>query len=201
MRVLLLAVALLGPLERLDLELQRAVQESRSGALEPVMKGASNVGRPANVLGVLLAIALFDAAAGPATVRLALAAMLPTNAIVEGLKRGVNRARPDGEHKRSNASFPSSHAANAATIAWVFSRRWRRLAPAFWAAALTVAYSRMYLNRHYLSDVLVGLAIGMVCAWLAPRLMRLMAPARPVPPDAARGTEPGSARNPEKEPS
>jgi undecaprenyl-diphosphatase len=189
MRVLLLAVALLSPLERLDVAVQEAVQASRAPWLEPVMKGASNVGRPANVLGVLLAIALLDAAAGPATVRLALLAVAPTNLVVEGMKRTVNRTRPDGEHKRSNASFPSSHAANAAAIAWIFSRRWRRLAPAFWALALTVAWSRVYLNRHYLSDVVVGLAIGMACAWLAPRLMRRFAKARPAPSGPA--PEPG----------
>ena len=172
MRALLLAIALLSPIEQLDLAVQGAVQGSRAPWLEPVMRGAASAGRPANVLAVLLAIALFDAAAGAPTVRLTLLALAPANLAVEGLKRAVNRARPDGEHKRSNASFPSSHAANAAAIAWVFSRRWRRLAPAFWAAALLVAGSRVYLNRHYLSDVLVGFAIGMACAWLAPRLAR-----------------------------
>lgn len=185
MRALLLAIALLAPLEQMDLEVQRAVQASRAPWLEPVMRAASGVGRPANVLGALLAIALFDATAGPATARLALAALLPTNLVVEGLKLAVDRPRPDGEHKRSNASFPSSHAANAAAIAWIFSRRWRRLAPAFWAAALLVAWSRIYLDRHYLSDVLAGLAIGMTCAWLAPRIGRRWGAAPPAPGGAS----------------
>ena len=64
MRALLLAIALLAPLEQMDLEVQRAVQASRAPWLEPVMRAASGVGRPANVLGALLAIALFDATAG-----------------------------------------------------------------------------------------------------------------------------------------
>lgn len=196
MRTLVLVLALLGPIERIDLDVQGLVQASRAPWLEPVMQGATNAGRPANVLAVMLAIALFDAAAGPATVKLALVALVPANLVVEGLKRAVNRTRPDGEHKRSNASFPSSHAANAAAIAWIFSRRWRKLAPIFWAAALLVAWSRVYLNRHYLSDVLAGLAIGMVCAWLAPRIgrrwfggarERAAAAAEPVAPAAAPG--------------
>jgi undecaprenyl-diphosphatase len=168
MRALLLAIALASPFQSLDLEVQQAVQAARAPWLEPVMRAASDVGRPTTVLGALLAIALFDATAGPATVRLALIALVPVNLIVEGLKRAVNRTRPDGEHQPSNSSFPSSHAANAAALAWIFTRRWRRLAPVFWAAALTVAWSRVYLNRHYLTDVLAGLAIGMACAWWAP---------------------------------
>jgi undecaprenyl-diphosphatase len=167
---------------------QSAAQAARVPWLEPLMRGASNVGRPATVLGALLAIALFDAAAGPATVRLTLVALLPANLVVEGLKRAVNRTRPDGEHKRSNASFPSSHAANAAAIAWIFSRRWRRLAPAFWAAALLIAWSRVYLNRHYVSDVLAGLAIGMACAWLAPRILSRRPAAVPAPAEPAPGS-------------
>jgi undecaprenyl-diphosphatase len=169
MRVLLLAVALLGPIQSLDVTVQQAAQASRAPWLEPVMRGATDLAKGPVVLAAFLAITLLDAS-GPATVKLALLALIPANLAVEGLKRAVNRTRPDGEHKRSNASFPSSHAANAATIAWIFSRRWRRLAPLFWALALTVAWSRVYLNRHYLSDVLAGVAIGAASGWLAPYL-------------------------------
>jgi undecaprenyl-diphosphatase len=179
---MLLLVAMLSSIVQLDLGVQRAVQGARAPLLEPVMRGATGVGKPANVLGGLLAIALFDAAAGPATARLALAALVPANLLVEGLKRAVNRTRPDGDRDPSNASFPSSHAANSAALAWVLARRWRRLAPAFWALALVVAYSRMYLDRHYLSDVLAGLAIGLACGWLAPRLLARLRPAIPAPP-------------------
>jgi undecaprenyl-diphosphatase len=138
------------------------------------MRGASDVGRPALLFGGLLAIAVFDVA-GPGTARLALAALLPTNLVVEGMKRAVNRTRPDGERKRSNASFPSSHAANAFALAWVFARRWRRPSAAFWLAAGVVAFSRLYLNRHYLSDVVVGAAVGIACAILAARVLAALA--------------------------
>src|SRR5439155_12049188 len=90
--------------------------------------------------------------------------LLPLNLIVEALKRLTFRARPDGEHDRNNASFPSSHTANAIGLAVVLSRRWRRLAPLIWLLAVLVAASRVYLDRHWLSDVVVGAALGLGCA-------------------------------------
>ncbi len=174
MKTLLLALALLGPLQAADAALQRAVQDMRRPVLEQPMRSLTGIGKPVVVFGALLLVAAFDAAAGPATARLALAALVPTNLVVEGLKRAVGRTRPDGDRKRSNSSFPSSHAANAFALAWVLARRYRRFAPAFMILAALVAVSRVYLNRHYVSDVVAGAAIGLACAfwsarWLAAR--------------------------------
>jgi undecaprenyl-diphosphatase len=165
MKSLCLVLALLAPAESLDWAVQRAVQSHRMPALEGVMRASTDVGRPLVVAVVLGAIAAFDRTGGLRLAATALATLVPTNALVEGLKRLTFRARPDGEHKRSNASFPSGHAANAFAIAWVFSRRWRKLAPGFFAAACLIAISRVYLNRHFTSDVAVGAAIGMACGW------------------------------------
>jgi undecaprenyl-diphosphatase len=169
---LLLVGSLLGPVLDLDARVQQMAQAARSPQYERVMRGATDIGRPAVLFGALLAIAVFTGPLGPATAREALYVLLPTNVVVEILKRAVNRARPDGEHKRSNASFPSSHAANAAALAAVLSARWGRGRWAFWLAALLVGWSRIYLNRHFLSDVLVGVAIGVLCAWLIGRRTR-----------------------------
>lgn len=169
MRVLLLALALLNPLERLDWAAVREVQAARRPALEGIMRGASAIGRPAVVAGGLAGVLAVDLASGGgwSTVRLAVVALAGTNVVVEVLKRTIGRTRPDGERKRSNSSFPSSHAANAFALAWILGARWRRGAPLFLALALTVAFSRMYLNRHFLSDVLAGALIGMICSWAA----------------------------------
>lgn len=167
----LLVLAFLGPIGSLDLAVQRAVQSMRSPALEKPMRFVTNVGKPQNCLGLLLGIAVFGGPAGVVTARQVLAAAVPTNLAVELTKRGFNRQRPDGEQKRSNASFPSSHAANAFAFAAVFAWRWRRAAWLYWSIAALIAFSRMYLNRHFLSDVVVGAAIGVVFAWAAVRLM------------------------------
>jgi undecaprenyl-diphosphatase len=164
-----LTLVLLNPVVDLDWAVQHQVQELRGPALEPTMRALTSIGRPVNVLAGLLGIAVLDRAAGPATARLAILSLAATNIVVEVTKRTFNRTRPDGEQKRSNASFPSSHAANAFALAAVFAKRWRRLAPAFWIWASAVALSRMYLNRHFLSDVVVGAAVGVLCTWLIAR--------------------------------
>jgi membrane-associated phospholipid phosphatase len=170
MKHLLLVLAFLGPLNGMDRTAQREVQSMRRPALERPMRAVSDACRPATFFAALLAVAVLDGASGVATARLALLTAVPVNVAVEGLKRATDRTRPDGTHRRSNASFPSSHAANAFALAAVLGRRWRRAAPALWIGAGTIAFSRLYLNRHYLSDVLVGAAIGVLGAWMVARL-------------------------------
>ena len=167
-----LGLALLGPIDRLDHDVQRAVQGARRPELEQPMRTASGTRQGTVVFAGLLAVAIVTGPAGPATARAAIAVLLPVNATVEVLKFAVNRTRPDGERKRSNSSFPSSHAANATALAMVLGLRWRWIAPPLWLLAATVGFSRIYLNRHFLTDVLFGMAIGVGVGWLALRWLR-----------------------------
>ena len=169
---LVLVFSLLGGIESLDWKMQRAVQTLSPSPFDGPMHTISDIGRPQLVFGVLLAIAAFGGPAGAATARHAILALIPANLAVEGLKRATQRTRPDGERSSSNSSFPSSHVANAAALAWVFARRWRRAAPAFYLFAALVAFSRVYLNRHFVSDVLCGALIGFASGWLIERMIR-----------------------------
>jgi membrane-associated phospholipid phosphatase len=165
---LLLVVALLAwPTQPLDDAVRGAAQASRRPALEAPMHFASDGARPLLFAGAV--VALVAGTAGRAVVLETAIALVPVNLVVEGLKRATDRARPDGSRRRSNAAFPSSHAANAFAIAFVVARRWRRLWPACFALALAVAWSRVYLDRHWLSDVVAGAALGVLLAWLALR--------------------------------
>jgi undecaprenyl-diphosphatase len=66
--------------------------------------------------------------------------------------------------RRSGAfSFPSSHASNSFGMATVLAWRWPRLAMLFFAVAILVAYSRVYVGVHYPMDVLAGAALGVMC--------------------------------------
>jgi membrane-associated phospholipid phosphatase len=162
-------LSLLAPLGTFDQRLQEMIQTSRRPALEPPMRFLSRACNGTTLCAGLLAVALFDPLYGIETAKTALLVLAPTNAVVEGIKRVTDRTRPDGEQKPSNASFPSSHAANIFALAIVLGRRWRRALPLFLLVALAVGYSRVYLDRHWVSDVVVGAAIGAGTAWWVAR--------------------------------
>jgi hypothetical protein len=75
----------------------------------------------------------------------------------DALKFAFNRTRPDG----TNYSFPSGHTATSFASATVLQQHfgWKVGIPAY-AIASYVAASRIQMNRHYLSDVAFGAALG-----------------------------------------
>lgn len=100
------------------------------------------------------------------------------------IKISVNRTRPayaypmdiyTGKNKGiSKYSFPSGHACLAFTSATVIAleyKKWYIVLPAYlWAGS--VAYSRMYLGKHYPSDVLAGAALGTASTLLTYKLSK-----------------------------
>jgi len=177
-------LALLDPIVALDVQLRDYVQARRTPVFDEVMQAATDLGRRDIVAMVLLGIAVFSGPAGPATARCALAALVGSNLVVEGLKRAVGRVRPDGDPKRSNSSFPSGHAASAVAAAVVMSRRWSGGTWLFVLGAVVVSWSRIYLNRHFLSDVLASVVIGvgfglLALRWTDPRAVKQGAPPAP----------------------
>jgi hypothetical protein len=77
---------------------------------------------------------------------------------VQALKYTVKRERPD---QSDHYSFPSGHSASAFATAGVLQRHygWKVGVPAT-AVAAYVATARVHDNRHYLSDVIFGGAMG-----------------------------------------
>ena len=89
-------------------------------------------------------------------------AQILSQALVHGMKYTVRRDRPTGEC----CAFPSGHAASAFAAASVLERHfgYRASWPAM-AAATYVATSRLVDNRHFVSDVAFGAALGMSSGW------------------------------------
>jgi len=83
--------------------------------------------------------------------------------IIYSLKHIIKRERPENhiEHVLARASFPSAHSGNAFLTTTVLSSHLGR-SVIFFSLAATVAFSRIYLEDHYLSDVIAGSGIGLV---------------------------------------
>lgn len=71
-------------------------------------------------------------------------------------------------------SFPSGHTteAVAATVPAAMLSRDKRIAVGLGLAAALIAFTRVYLGAHYPADLLGGVVMGSVCAWLTWRLFR-----------------------------
>lgn len=108
--------------------------------------------------------------------------LLGLAAFVLALKFIIRRPRPEGDwgqiYRVSDPhSFPSGHAARAAGLAVMISAAAAPLVlVGLCAWALGVGISRVALKLHYLSDVLVGWMIGIVCGLAALKLFPLIEP-------------------------
>ena len=168
-RIALVFTLLSWPLQGMDDAVREWMRENQSPGTRTMMEWVSSKSRAVLIGGAVLG--LVSGQAARYCVAETAVALVPVNLVVEGLKWTVNRERPDGDTNRKNSSFPSSHAANAFAVAFVVGRRYSRAAiPLVFFAAL-VAFSRMYLDRHWMSDVMASLLLGWAGAWLAGKLM------------------------------
>ena len=87
-------------------------------------------------------------------------AQIVSQTLTQAIKRSARRMRPDGS---SASSFPSGHTSATFAAATVFQRRygWKAGVPAF-AFATWVATSRLNEQKHWLSDLPLGAAIGVM---------------------------------------
>jgi PAP2 superfamily len=79
-------------------------------------------------------------------------------ALCYGLKEVIKSPRPDNE--RELDSFPSCHATTAFAVARIQSHYHPDYAILWYSGAALIGYSRVDLNRHRLSDVLIGAGLG-----------------------------------------
>src|SRR5438445_153235 len=99
-----------------------------------------------------------------------LPAVIISDQIVDGLKNYYKVPRPCAGQNGcpSDYSFPSGHAAAAASFATIVSLETRR--KRFYISviplSILIALSRVFLNYHTLADIGVGFAIGIGVSWI-----------------------------------
>jgi len=136
---------------------------SGAGGLDGFMGPGRVIGGAYTQLGAAVATYAIGRASGsPRTASLGadlVRAQLLTQTLTMGLKYAADRTRPDG----TSLSFPSGHTSTSFATATVLQRHlgWKAGVPAY-ALAGYVAASRVQSEKHYLSDVVLGAAIGIV---------------------------------------
>jgi undecaprenyl-diphosphatase len=111
---------------------------------------------------------------------LALSAMIGAESLLvnQGIKRLFRRIRPTelGDpryriRRPRTSSFPSGHASSgffaAAILTTATGVAW---APVWYAAAVIIAISRVYVRIHHLSDIVAGAALGAVLGVVGSRI-------------------------------
>ncbi len=93
-------------------------------------------------------------------------------ATVFPLKYIVNRQRPVEEHGRLTSSFPSGHTSFTFTQAVVYSHHYPKYTLPLYLYAAIVGFSRIYLEKHYPTDVLAGAALGISIGVLTIKLFK-----------------------------
>lgn len=165
------------PLVLADRAIYRALQDLRTAPGDAVMIAITELGDTAVVTVVTIVIFLWLAwKRAWRTAAYWIAGIAGASALNTAIKVALHRARP-GEmlySGRSVFSFPSGHSTINMVLygflAFLIARELRpalRISVSLGAAVLIfmIAFSRLYLGAHWLSDVLGGLAFG--SAWLA----------------------------------
>jgi undecaprenyl-diphosphatase len=173
-----------------DLRFMRFIAEHRVRMVDSLTNGLMDVGTSHEVLAVVALVSLvFVVVTRRWRLGVAVAgALVIVYVLSVGLKSIIGRARPPADlalvHIHSFA-MPSTHAACTAAVATaaacsltgVSPRARRGIVIALASAVGLVGVAMVYLGGHWLTDVVVGWALGAAVGWSAAQLLRAKNPA------------------------
>jgi len=156
--------------ENLDEKLSRQIRENlASPFMDKTMDGFTKLGSSEVTPIILMGLYTFG------NEKLQQTTKLSTYSIASGMltcvliKFVVDRERPCGNTSRVNSSFPSGHSTGAFAFAYVFSKKYHKVAIPLYLTAATIALSRVYLEKHYLTDVIAGAVLGVTAGYFVTR--------------------------------
>lgn len=183
--IVALGMVITGPLEGLpgEVEVNRELQDGSSGGptWDAITSVWSRIGNTEIIIGVCVVVVAFlwwRTRQWWLAVVPAIAISLQSSVFVAA-SAVVGRERPEVPHldpAPPTSGYPSGHVGASTALYVVFAMlaqrietTWlRRLVTALCLLVpLLVSYARLYRGMHHLSDVIVGLANGVICALLA----------------------------------
>ena len=155
---------------RLDQDIFDAIYDEppQSEPLGTTMEIGTYFGDGRLMLGVSLLLMAYGNDERRETGRLLTSTFISTGVIVWGMKEIIGRKRPLDEEV-GNPAFPSGHTAYAFAGATLLGNRYPKLRIPLYIGAGLVGFTRIYLGRHYASDVIAGAAVGTITGALVSR--------------------------------
>ena len=139
----------------------------RTEPLGIAMELGTYLGDGRTMLGVSALLMAYGDDKNRETGRLLASTFISTGVIVWGMKEIIGRKRPLDD--AGNPAFPSGHTAYAFAGATLLGDRYPKLRIPLYIGAGLVGITRIYLGRHYASDVIAGAAVGTITGALVSR--------------------------------
>ena len=188
---ILIAAIAIGAAFYLDETVWHFITQHQSRPMRSFMQNVSRFGDwPSHVALGLLLLAIAWRRGSKRWMRIFLAmfvAMAIAGLAGHVIKRTIPRARPSVKSElrwggpRFESKYhalPSGHVGASTAFFGVLLFVRRRIGLACLGIPVLIGFSRMYIGAHYLSDVVVAMALGLLCAILVARLMLPDAQAR-----------------------
>lgn len=149
------------PLSRWDQTLFDSIYDAppRQQPTWTIMEGVSRFGDYRAVLGASALLMAYGNDSHRETGKLLFSAYTGAGVITYGMKRLIGRKRPL-DATLGNPALPSGHASIVFSVATILGYKYPKLRIPLYIGAGLVSFSRIYLGRHYTSDVVTGAAIG-----------------------------------------
>lgn len=155
---------------KFDRQIVLFFQINRNPILDIIFTALTHLGTMIAVLFIIVSLFMLKKRRKgwiiPLWLSLAFAAVL-----TYAIKYAVMRQRPEAIGiaaviAATGYSFPSAHSATAFSALPVMGKVFKKTNYAWIAIAVLIAFSRIYLGVHYLSDVIFGGMIGFCSGWL-----------------------------------